>query len=153
MKILYLFLAVSLFSCNQIVRNQKVSNAFDSIQPKSDTIVEKKVDIRENTSSPAKMYSNTRFKEVTVEKTEENRYTIEGKAQIFEANFGWVIEDGHNELLKGSQMTDAGAPEWGNFNFSIKVQRVRPNTTLHLILFEASPKDGSRQYELPIVLE
>ena len=100
-----------------------------------------------------KRYANFRFKDVTVEKTGEHRFTIKGKGQIFEATFGWVVEDGHNELLKGFDMTDAGAPEWGNFTFSIEVKKQRPNSTLMLILYEESAKDGSRQYELPVLLE
>jgi hypothetical protein len=50
-------------------------------------------------------------------------------------------------------MTDAGAPEWGNFNFVIEVAKQRSNSTLHLILYETSAKDGSRQHLLPIKLE
>jgi hypothetical protein len=78
---------------------------------------------------------------------------VKGKGQIFEAAFSWVVEDGHNEIKKGHQMTDAGAPEWGNFNFVVEVVKQRSNATLHLIIFEISAKDGSRQYELPIKLD
>ena len=77
---------------------------------------------------------------------------IKGKGQIFEANFSWIIEDGHEELQQGHQMTDAGAPEWGNFSFTVNASKKRPNSTLHLILFEISAKDGSRQHELPVPL-
>ncbi|MBK7232918.1 MAG: hypothetical protein IPH93_11830 [Saprospiraceae bacterium] len=49
-------------------------------------------------------------------------------------------------------MTDAGAPEWGNFEFGIHVQKKRANSTLTLVIFESSAKDGSRQNELPIPL-
>ncbi len=49
-------------------------------------------------------------------------------------------------------MTAAGAPEWGKFEFTIDVEKTRPNSTLTLILFVASAMDGSRQHELPIVL-
>ena len=62
------------------------------------------------------------------------------------------MEDGHEELKKGYQMTDAGAPEWGKFEFAITAQKKRTNSTLTLILFETSAKDGSRQHELPITL-
>ena len=99
-----------------------------------------------------KQYSNERFKEVTVERIDENKFRVRGKGQIFEANFNWIIEDGHDELMKGFQMTDAGAPEWGNFDFTIAVQKKRKNSKLTLVLFESSVKDGSRQHELPIVL-
>jgi hypothetical protein len=104
------------------------------------------------TPSP-KTYSNKRFREVTVEKTGKDEFLIRGQAQVFEAAFSWIVEDGHNELKKGFQMTDAGAPAWGNFEFKVSVAKQRENSTLTLILFEASAKDGSRQYELPIVLD
>jgi hypothetical protein len=100
-----------------------------------------------------KQYANVRFKEVTVTKTGTHQYTIRGKGQIFEGQFGWVVEDGHNELLSGFAMTDDGPPAWGNFMFTVEVQKQRPNSTLMLILYETSAKDGSRQYELPMVLE
>ena len=82
----------------------------------------------------------------------QDTFVIRGQGQIFEANFNWVVEDGHNELKKGFEMTDAGAPEWGKFEFTITVQKQRQHSTLTLILFESSAKDGSRQYELPITL-
>lgn len=99
-----------------------------------------------------KEYSNERFREVTIEKISDNKFRVRGEGQIFEASFSWVIEDGHNELKKGFQMTDAGAPEWGKFDFTIDAPTKEENATLTLILFEVSAKDGSRQYELPIAL-
>jgi hypothetical protein len=36
-----------------------------------------------------------------------------------------VIEDGHNELKTGFTTTDAGAPEWGNFDFTIDIEKKR----------------------------
>ena len=105
-----------------------------------------------STNGLPKTYSNQRFKDVTVEKTGEQTFLIKGKGQIFEANFSWVIEDGHEELQQGHQMTDVGAPEWGNFSFTVNAPKKRPNSTLHLVLFEISAKDGSRQYELPLPL-
>ena len=104
------------------------------------------------TRTPTKEYSNARFKEVRLTKTGDHKFRIQGKGQIFEASFSWVVEDGHDELKKGFQMTDAGAPEWGNFDFTLEVEKKRTNSTLTLILFESSPKDGSRQYELPLPL-
>lgn len=99
-----------------------------------------------------KIYSNKRFRDVSVEKQGEQQYIISGKAQIFEANFSWVIEDGHNELKKGFAMTDAGAPDWGNFRFTVGVKKERENSTLTLILFESSAKDGTPQHQLFIPL-
>ncbi len=88
-----------------------------------------------------------------MEKTGEGNYRITGKAQVFEATFSWVVEDGHNELASGFDMTDAGAPEFGNFDFTVNVTKQRENSTLHLVLFESSPEDGRRTYELPVLLE
>ena len=100
----------------------------------------------------ASEYANSRFKEVTVQKLSENSFRVKGKGQIFEANFGWVVKDGHQQLEEGHQMTDAGAPEWGQFDFKVQLEKTRPDAALILILFETSAKDGSRQHELPIVL-
>ena len=105
---------------------------------------------RDSSGISPKFYSNERFRDVAIQKIGDNTYLITGKGQIFEANFGWVIEDGHNELQQGNVMTNNGAPAWGDFGFKISPPKKDPNTTLHIILFESSPKDGSRQYELPI---
>ncbi|MES2544299.1 MAG: Gmad2 immunoglobulin-like domain-containing protein [Bacteroidota bacterium] len=146
MKNFLLLFVIILISCNRNRKNETVT-VTDSIPAQSQEIV-----IKEPITVVPKTYSNERFKDVTIEKTGEHQFTITGKAQVFEANFSWVVEDGHEELKKGFQMTDAGAPEWGNFKFSIDVAKKQENSTLRLILFEASAKDGSRQYELPIVL-
>jgi hypothetical protein len=123
--------------------------------PKEPTVNPDTVQVPTKSTAPlpaVAKYSNERFKDVTVERVGEFQFLIRGKGQIFEANFGWVVEDGHMELKKGNAMTDAGAPEWGNFSFTVDVKKERENSTLMLILFESSPKDGSRQYELPVLL-
>lgn len=101
---------------------------------------------------PLKSYSNDRFKKVTVERVDGQTYKVRGEAQIFEANFGWVVEDGHNQLKQGNEMTTAGAPEWGAFDFVVEVEKERENSTLTIILFESSAEDGSKQHELLIPL-
>ncbi len=99
-----------------------------------------------------KAYQNEIFQEVTVKKVKEGVYEVQGKARIFEAMVDYVVEDGHNELAKGSVMADKGAPEWGAFKFTLEVKKAEPNSTLMLVLFETSAKDGSRRMELPIPL-
>ncbi|MFY0545346.1 Gmad2 immunoglobulin-like domain-containing protein [Brevibacillus sp. H7] len=99
-----------------------------------------------------KPYENEIFQEVTVKKIKDGEYEVRGKARIFEAMVDYVVEDGHNELAKGSVMAEKGAPEWGNFQFTLQVKKAEPNSTLMLILFETSAKDGSRRMELPIPL-
>ncbi len=145
MKWIFLLPILLLFSCKkqEVVQTNDVLKTSDTLhlpnKTPSDTVTSEK-------------YFNERFREVTVEKVGDNKYRVRGQGQIFEANFSWIIEDGHNELYKGFQMTDAGAPEWGKFDFTIDAQKEEANSTLTLILFEVSAKDGSRQYELPIAL-
>ncbi len=153
MKLIYVFIAVNLLSCNENMNNNKKNNNSNSPVDIIDTARKGKDEKSNDSQLPVKSYSNERFKDVTVEKIGEHKFTIQGKGQIFEANLNWVVEDGHSELQKGFQMTDAGAPEWGEFKFSIEVQKQRASSTLTLILFESSPEDGSRQHELPIILE
>ena len=98
-------------------------------------------------------YSNERFKEVEIKKTAAGKYQVSGRAQLFEGALSWIIEDGHNEVAKGHSMTSAGAPAWGEFKFNISIDKERQNSSLTLILFEASAKDGSRQHELNIPLK
>jgi len=148
MKILCFFAVLSLLGCDsRITETESVHS--DSAKVNADTLRNG----RDAHASPGKTYSNARFKDVTVAKTGANHFTIEGKAQIFEANVEWVVEDGHYELKKGFETADAGAPEWGKFRFTVDVQKQRPNSTLTLVLFETSMKDGSRQHELPIPLK
>lgn len=150
MKVFYVMLLSIVIGCNANTSQNETSsesdtvNAHDQANQNDDSI---------ETGAPIpKVYSNERFKDVTVEILAEHKFLIQGKGQIFEASFSWVVEDGHEELKQGFQMTDAGAPEWGNFSFTLEVAKTRENSTLILILFESSPKDGSRQHELPVFL-
>ncbi|MBP8086384.1 MAG: hypothetical protein KAY48_03785 [Saprospiraceae bacterium] len=140
---LYILIAALAMGCNSRPQINQTPGNTDTVK------VEKPAP-----SPPAsvKTYTNERFKDVVVQRTGDHSFLVTGQGQIFEASFSWVVEDGHDELLKGHQMTDAGAPAWGNFSFTIDVQKDQENSTLTLILFESSPKDGSRQYELPVVL-
>ena len=127
-----------------------------SLPPEPTPTIVDSVQDRGTEAAPAipalEVHANERFKDVTVGKVGEHEFLIKGKGQIFEASFNWVVEDGHEELKQGYATTDAGAPEWGSFAFTVDVKKARPNSTLTLILFEASAMDGSRQHELPIVL-
>jgi hypothetical protein len=144
MKSIY-FILIFFLACNDHNNKNK--------SPNSDTVENNSSKTKEETGSlKTKTYSNERFKDVAVQRTGEHSFLIKGKAQVFEATLSWVVEDGHEELKQGFEMTDAGAPEWGNFNFTVDVEKKRQNSTLTLVLFESSAKDGSRQFELPIVL-
>jgi hypothetical protein len=99
-----------------------------------------------------KIYANQRFRNVSVDRIGVDSFRLRGEGQIFEASFSWILEDGHEELQKGFHTTDAGAPEWGKFDFTIQAKKKRPNSSLTIVLFETSAMDGSRQHELPIAL-
>ena len=152
MKLYYVCIFSALLACNDPATEVEPVTVPDSLNRNTDT---PPAAIPQRDTQPpaaARTYQNTRFKEVTVQKLGENSFRVKGKGQIFEANFSWVVEDGHNELKKGFGMTSEGAPGWGRFNFTIEVSKASPNTTLTLILFESSAMDGSRQHELPVPL-
>lgn len=152
MKHIYFLFAIALAGCSINERQKETTANRDTVNVHTEPTQAIKKEEPTVPLPATKVYSNERFKEVTVEKMGEHKFLIQGKGQIFEASFNWVVEDGHNELKKGFEMTDAGAPEWGEFRFTVDVQKNRANSTLMLILFETSPKDGSRQYELPVLL-
>ncbi len=149
-RIILLLIALS-FSCKRQEAAETNSVETNEVIETSDTLHLPNKPLSDTLAAP-KEYSNKRFREVTVEKVGDDKFRIRGQAQIFEANFSWIIEDGHNELKKGFEMTDAGAPEWGKFDFTVEAHKEEENSTLTLILFEISAEDGSRQYELPITL-
>ncbi|NGQ96419.1 sporulation protein [Brevibacillus sp. SYP-B805] len=101
---------------------------------------------------PAEAYHNEIFQHVTVTKIKADTYEVKGQAKVFEAVVNYVVEDGHNELVKGHVQASQGAPAWGDFSFTLHVKKERPNSTLMLILFETSAKDGRRHLEMPIPL-
>ncbi|GAB1529288.1 MULTISPECIES: Gmad2 immunoglobulin-like domain-containing protein [Brevibacillus] len=98
------------------------------------------------------VYGNDIFRNVTVKKTAQDTFEIKGQASVFEAVLNYVVEDGHNELTQGSVQASTAAPDWGDFTHTLKVKKAEPNSTLTLILFETSMKDGSRRMELIIPL-
>ena len=161
MKKLVLLLSI-VTACNSGANEKQATNT-DTVNLPTTSSNQKRIDKGVDTTSKTpekivipesnlKTYSNQRFKDVSVKKMPDQKFKISGKGQIFEASFGWILEDGHKEIKSGYEMTDAGAPEWGNFSFIVEVPKKRANTTLHLVLFETSAKDGSRQFQLPIPL-
>ena len=147
MKKIILLLIILFSACN---KKEEIAVEPKEIVKTSDTVQLKKKPASLNTT--VKKYSNERFRNVTVEKVNGDTFRVKGEGQIFEASFSWIVEDGHNELKEGHEMTDAGAPEWGKFDFTLDVAKNRENSTLTLILFETSANDGSRQHELAITL-
>lgn len=79
-------------------------------------------------------------------------FTVSGQARVFEAAFSWSLEDGHNILAEGHTMANQGAPEWGDFEFEVNYKQAT-NSTLMLIVFVHSAKDGSPEHQLIIPLK
>lgn len=141
MKKFVFLVAIAIFGC-------KSDKAEVPVQPSvaTDSVTIIKPDQIEPAKEPPA--SNERFRDVVATKLSPDSFRVEGKAQVFEATFSWVVEDGHNELAQGFVTTSAGAPQWGTFSFVINVEKDRENSALNLIMFEESAKDGSRQHEL-----
>lgn len=148
---LILFLLIPLMGCNSS-GEQKTATDSETTETTSD--VEDTTDEKDDIPPPPppKYYANDRFKEVWVERLGEHTFRIQGQARVFEATVNWIVEDGHVELKEGFVTADQGGPEWGAFDFTIEVEKLRTHSTLTLYLFELSAKDGSRQGELPIPL-
>ncbi len=147
MKIFFIFL-VLLFGCNTQTKESTSSDSAanrDTLSPTQKTVADT---AESNTTEPVeKVYSNQRFKNVKVQRLDSAKLRITGTAQVFEAAFSWYVTNGSKEILSGHEMTDAGAPAFGNFDFIISLNSQQKAT---LVLYEASAKDGSRQYELKI---
>src|ERR1044071_649315 len=151
-----LFMATLLlcFSCG-VQQTEQETESVDTMLAASPSIPDTDISASSKPGSPTAMekavHENKRFRDVKVQQLTNDSFLITGQGQIFEASFNWIIEDGHNELQQGYVMTDAGAPEWGNFSFKVHAPKKDANSTLHLVIFETSAKDGSRQYELPLL--
>ena len=89
-KLLLLCLTLNLLSCNDSGSNDNVNPPIDSIKDYPDPPPKAKIKDTSSTPIALQVYSNKRFKDVTVKKSGENEYTIEGKGQIFEASFNYV---------------------------------------------------------------
>ena len=153
-KVLLSFLAIALiFACqDRSAEQQYEEKDTAAVHNDNPVLPDTSVYNDEHIQDTVDVFSGGRFRNVRVEKIGDSTFELTGEAQVFEAAFSWVIEDGHKQLKQGHGTTDAGAPAWGKFSFQVSASKPEPNGVLHLILFEASAKDGSRQHELPVVL-
>lgn len=142
-----ILLVFTIFSCNQ---NKTDETEIITNSISTDTIaVEKPVE----QSEVLKEYQNERFRNVTVEKLENNNFRVKGQAQVYEATIKWTVEDGHYVIIDGFTTATVGAPEWGDFEFTFEAKKAEENSALTLILFEESAKDGTQLHSLAISLE
>lgn len=79
-------------------------------------------------------------------------FIVKGQARVFEAVLNYSFEDGHNMLAEGFATTSMGAPEWGDFSFTVKFDKpTSPNGVLSI--FESSAEDGTPIHVLHIPLK
>jgi hypothetical protein len=147
----FFFLLLILAGCTSIEEESTATeNETTETTPENGETEREKPDEMKPASEES--YSNDRFRDVWVERLGEHQFRVKGRARVFEANVSWVVEDGHVELKEGFVTADAGGPEWGAFDFTLEVEKQRPHSTLTLVLFESSAKDGSRVGELAVPL-
>jgi len=88
---------------------------------------------------------NTAFRKVQV-LGENGEYTVTGEVRVFEANFFYAVEDGHDYVITETlQTASEGAPAWAPFEIKISIpkDKIPTNGALILHLYERSAKDGS----------
>ena len=88
---------------------------------------------------------NTAFRNVQV-LGENGEYTVTGEVRVFEANFFYAVEDGHDYVIPETlQTASEGAPAWAPFEIKISIpkDKIPTNGALILHLYERSAKDGS----------
>lgn len=76
-------------------------------------------------------------------------FVVSGLARVFEGTINYEFEDGHFIIDQGFTTASEGAPEWGEFEFTIKLDDER-NYAGRVVLSEESAEDGSRMNELLI---
>ena len=140
-----LLFAFLIFSCQSEKKEQNdVQNS---------TVSDTTLLVKEKVEPELEMFSNEAFKNVSVQNLGSDKFMVKGQARVFEATINWSVEDGHYILADGFATADMGAPEWGNFAFEFSAKKAEANSTMVLILFEASAKDGTQMHTLPIKLQ
>ncbi|MBB3110689.1 hypothetical protein FHS18_002756 [Paenibacillus phyllosphaerae] len=99
--------------------------------------------------APAPVAENEAFRifEPAEGTTIDSNFVVKGQARVFEAAFSYTFEDGHEMLDEGHVMASVGAPEWGDFEFTVDVSGASSNTGT-LTIYEISAKDGSKVHQL-----
>ncbi len=146
-KSIYIFVLFVLFACHKQKSNENINDK-NLVQ---DTVLFKQTEKIEK--EKVKEFSNERFRKVSVEKLEGNKFRIQGEARVFEATINWSVEDGHYVYNEGFTTATMGAPEWGKFDFTFEIKKSEEIAVLNLVLFEVSAEDGSHNYTLLVPLK
>lgn len=126
------------------VKVEKVEPVAPVAKTPSNTPNEKKVEF---------LYENEAFRVTHVAIPDDGETaTIKGYARVYEGTVSYAAEDGHAILTQGFTTASVAAPEWGEFEFSVNVEKENKHHVKNyvIVLFEESVKDGTPQHELPI---
>src|SRR4051812_47022377 len=94
------------------------------------------------------VFFSPQFVDAKQQKTQT--YHVTGQARVWEASYSFRIRSGKKELVRGYGTASKGAPEWGDFEEYIKVEK---KNDLTLELFEISQEDGKEINKLIIPLD
>src|SRR5688572_7429346 len=99
MKPIFLLALLAIASCNNsdqqtpVQTKTETANADSTGLPqKPDSSQLKNETEKEPEAASPKPNSNERFKNVTVKNLGDNKFLIEGQAQVFEASLSWIVE-------------------------------------------------------------
>lgn len=76
---------------------------------------------------------------------EKGNYTVSGEARVFEGDFLYRVEDGHNELISETTVqVDAGAPNWSQFELAISIpeSELPASGAITLMIYDRNAKDN-----------
>lgn len=79
----------------------------------------------------------------------KNKIIVRGLARVFEGTIQYEFEDNHSTLDEGYTTASRGAPEWGEFEITIEIDK-SAHRSARIKLYEESAKDGSKINELII---
>ncbi|MBM7554069.1 BsuPI-related putative proteinase inhibitor [Thalassobacillus pellis] len=110
--------------------------------------ITKQFTVSEKTESPSEgentLGDGEAFRNIKVSGS-NGHYTVTGEARVFEGNFMYNVEDGHNLLVDNTTyQVDEGAPAWSEFTINIDLtqEQLPQNGTITLTLFQQSAKTG-----------
>lgn len=147
-----IILSLIFLSCNSSPETKVEQNKSpDVVEPNA---VNNTPGVLENETNYSKdsVYSNSKFRNVRVVEVVTGIFEIKGEARVFEATLNYILRQENEVSDEAFATASKGAPDWGNFSFTVNATIFKPNVPLYLMLFETSAKDGSRQDELSIRL-
>jgi len=153
--LLILIIALSASACNGDTTQDKESEnppIENSEEPSKEPEEQEQQGNQENGGEKEVVLENQAFKVYQPAPNadiEGDTIVVKGLARVFEATVQYEFEDGHYVYDKGYTTASEGAPEWGEFEITIKLDEKVDGQAM-VILYEESMKDGSRLHELQI---